>query len=350
MHKYLTPILFVLCACTDPITFDTSDNADLVVVDGFITSQNGPHKVSLSKSASFSGILEGGEEVPILGAEVWIRDDSGVHTSLSETEGGIYETPASFRGVSGRKYALHFRTVEGQEYQSIPELMPAADEITNAYFENTSIDVLSSDGRVLQRPGIEFYVDSQFESGNGFYRWDWEATYIKETTFYSPGNSRQFCYIDERALDHIIILNATEAGQSGVEKHPVQFFEIDIRFNFRYAMNILQYSMSEEAFEYWSRIENQRKRVGSIFDTAPSNPTGNIINLNDGNEVILGRFSVYGASSQRIYVAPENLPFMPDFVDLSCFPQSPMTPPPPYCSDCALFPGSRPDRPDFWVD
>lgn len=337
-------------ACTDPIDFDIGEGSQYLVVDGFVTSNPGPHFVKLSTSASFATVFEGGFETPILGAQVWLRDDLGTYIALQEDTQGFYKTAETFSGVVGRKYSVHLITPDGEEYQSTPSLLSPPSEITEGYYELATVQTLSTTGALTEKQGIQFYIDSQFEVPNARYRWDWNITYLYETTFYSGPPAREFCYIDERALDHVVILDSRESGSQGVQRFPVEFMDLDIRFRLRCSVELSQYSITEDAYAYWKQIEQQRKNTGSVFDSAPANIQGNIININDGDDIILGRFDAYGESSKRLFINGFEIEADLPERDEACFPLGPGATPPPYCADCSLFPGSRPEKPDFWID
>ena len=349
MRNLILCCAVLISACTDPINFDTGSEQQFLIIDGFITNEPGPYEIRLYRSASFTSVFEGGQEMPIVGANVWIRDDQGLYINLVDNRNGGYLTPVGFRGEVGRTYTLHIITPEGEEYQSTREKILIPEQISNARFEYGATEVLNSQNRITEIFGLFYIIDSEFEQESGYYRWDWEGTYIKETTFFD-GSTLDFCYIDERASDHVLILDATQSGEGGIFDHLVVFHQVDIRYNFGYNINLRQYTISEDSYNYWKLIDQQRNRQGSIFDVSPANIAGNIINVNNADEIILGRFEAYGASSIRLGVFPDALPFKPQFRDGSCFPLSPLGEPPPYCFDCALFPGSRPLRPDFWVD
>lgn len=346
MRKFFWVYFILLINCTEPIGFDPRTDAEYLIVDGFISNGTGPYEVYLGRSASYSSALNGGNEQPITGAELWIRDDSGDHVDLHESEKGVYATPEAFLGEIGKSYSLHIKTPDGREYQSIPETLLAPDEISGAHYEFVVLKTLILNGNITRTYGVRFYLDSEFEVSDSYHRWDWEATYIKRTTLYPEDSALrddsllEFCYVDERSLDQVNIQGQT----TGVQGRLIAENEIDFRFNYKYSMNLLQYTMTREAYDYWKLIQDQKENTGSVFDTPPANVLGNIVNVTGSEEIVLGRFDVYGSSSQRFFIANHDLPVQGQISDLTCDRDAPAD----FCWDCALFPGSRPHKPDFW--
>jgi len=66
--------------------------------------------------------------------------------------------------------------------------------------------------------------------------------------------------------------------------------------------------MSEQEFLFWKTIKESTENIGSLFDRQPQSRLGNIQNLNDPTEAVLGYFSASGLSSKRIFIDRSELP------------------------------------------
>jgi len=141
----------------------------------------------------------------------------------------------------------------------------------------------------------------------------------------------------------------------------------------RYSLLVRQLSLSEEAFWYWNELGKNVQSKGGLFDTQPALTPSNICNVADEDELIIGYFSISGASETRIFV--ENVPDLevhgdPYYCTPGTFPmflwRYPQEKLPLYiasanvlgaqksgevrdeCVDCRLMKGSTDIKPDFW--
>jgi len=63
-----------------------------------------------------------------------------------------------------------------------------------------------------------------------------------------------------------------------------------------------QYSLNEDEYIYWEKLQNISEEVGSLYDITPSSISGNIFCIEDPAEQVLGYFSVSAKTSKRIYI------------------------------------------------
>ena len=101
MKRYKQTLLIFLTlmyGCVDPIELDISEEKRILVVEGFISTGPGPHRIKLSKSAKFGDIFTGVIKNEI-NADVWVRNNNGIVTILTEEGTGTYITPAGWRAA-----------------------------------------------------------------------------------------------------------------------------------------------------------------------------------------------------------------------------------------------------------
>jgi hypothetical protein len=70
----------------------------------------------------------------------------------------------------------------------------------------------------------------------------------------------------------------------------------------RYAIEVTQFGLSEQAFEYWQQLRKNANQLGTIFDPLPSQVTGNMHDLSHPERPVLGLFSVASPSRKRIFI------------------------------------------------
>jgi len=102
--RYIWIVLLFLFACDKQVDWDLKyQEVDLLVVEGKITNETGPHEIRLSKPLfEMNGTPE-----PVSGAEVEINDGASIHVLSEDPErAGIYLTPPGFIGELNHYYQL----------------------------------------------------------------------------------------------------------------------------------------------------------------------------------------------------------------------------------------------------
>ena len=70
----------------------------------------------------------------------------------------------------------------------------------------------------------------------------------------------------------------------------------------KYSILVNQYSLNEEDYAYWEKIQNIAVQVGGLYDIIPASVPSNIRCIEDPNEKVLGYFSVSAMTSKRIFI------------------------------------------------
>lgn len=364
MRQLPIVMLFVMMlACTESVDFE-AENSDLLIVDGFITDRTGPHSIQLRTAAQFAGLREGGNELAVTGAHVRIKDDLDNCIDLTESSDGIYETPETFQGEHGRSYTLHIDMNDGASYISAPETLTSSGEMGSVYYDLTLDSLPGFSGGLGPEVWINFYTDFTFPNNNFYYLWDWDGTFILETTYTRQrGNLAQsrcdttllvdqpipeFCYVQEKHEGFVRILASNESSMLSRKNFRILSKRVDFNWKVRYSMHLSQYSISERAFEFWSQAERQKNAVGSIFDPTPSQIAGNMKKVGSSEIPVLGYFGAYGMQDWRLFIPGLGIQ---DSVNACLLPLlSPDELRTIYCCDCRFFPLSDEERPDFWED
>ena len=234
---------------------------------------------------------------------VRIEDDGSNIYILHESEPGTYLTdPAIFQGAVGRNYTLQIeaRNASGKlsSYRSLPMEMKPVPPIDSIYYEKKII--ISNDDYGAPHEGCQVYLNTVDPEGLcKYYRWDFNETWEFKLP-YDVDN--QTCW----ATDHsgaINIKSTSALTEDKIYRHPINFItnETD-RLNIKYSMLVNQYSISEDEFGYWKKLQNISDEVGGLYDMIPASITGNVFCTDDPNETVLGYFSVSARSSKRIMV------------------------------------------------
>lgn len=276
-------ILFFM-SCEVPISVEYEVIEPQIVVDGLITNEPGPYEVKLSYSSAYSdGTI--GNNPPVSGALVIIRDDTGREEVLYEGRPGIYQTDPGFMGEVGRVYTLSIHTAEGKTIESLPEEMLPVPEVDSIYYIFYPISE-------IQKQGHEVYavVDDPVDEKN-YYRWKWDGFY----RFYMVNDfETRVCFKHEFDINRISVISDRDFNGNKIYI-PVSFVE---HFsNDFYLIHIHQYSLTENAYKFWNALYDQSANVGSIFDPQPARIKGNLFYTDDTEAPVHGFF---GASAHQL--------------------------------------------------
>jgi hypothetical protein len=309
-------IIFVsVYSCVEVFYPELDNKAGLMVVDALITNESRSYDVFIYRSVSSLS----SKTTYVKGAYVSVFDNSGKENKLKEVSTGHYITDnKTFFGEAGKKYILYIRTSGGDEYLSDTCTMYGNSTIDQVYFRKNQ---KYSENGIDQVSGVSFYVDGQVSStDNCFLRWDfnedWKILVQYPSLFvYNGGSSftenaakNIVCWKKAKSTD-IIIHSFQDNGIAVVKNKEIGFFipEQSDRFNVRYSILVNQYAISLKEYEYWNKLKETNEETGGIFERQPFSISGNIRNIRNSREAVLGYFQVATVSSKRLYVNPNDV-------------------------------------------
>ncbi len=378
----ISGLFIVLCSCIDPLDVHIPVYERQLVVDGSVYEGSGPHRVRLYYSSSFQAQRsEFKSPDPLRDAQVNIHSSDNENFSLLEIAPGLYEIPENVLHASvGMSYQLFIRTSDHQEYQSSAQLMEAAGEIENLYFEFAE-DVLYFPETRQLRDGFIIWMDAKADpQSSGFLRWRYTGTYEsisqpEQRTRVEASASGLPLIIPDPLLCSGYEFNGTELVQVGpcecctcwVDEDDGKvrlasrnfnqngfFNNIRLviipadrnRFYRKYSIAVEQLSLTEEAYEFWRLVESQQKGTASLFQPNISIIKGNIHNITKPSENVIGFFNVSAIAKKRISIDRLVIPYClePRTEFLDCLQEPEL-----FFNDCRLkYERSTIERPIFW--
>jgi hypothetical protein len=168
--------------------------------------------------------------------------------------------------------------------------------------------------------GIRIYLDAENAGEGNYFRWTYD-----EWWKFSVPNPKKYDYVDQNNIPKVeqvkqvcyqhngsneILIHSSEASQtSRIEREPILFVPSDRsdRFLIQYCIDIKQLSLSDTEFQFWEQMEKINVSGGDIFDKQPFSIVGNIHNINDPEETVLGFFEVSAVEEKRLYIVPEEI-------------------------------------------
>ncbi len=337
----------VLSGCVEPFNYHPeSRDTTLLVVDGGITNLQEKQYLHLSWTSAYGSKSLESESVDL----VRILENGKAVDTCYLTWPGTYQIDGDkIKAKPGNQYSVEITTWNGQLYRSDPETMPYPVKPDSAYIEMGNAKRPNAEGDlVIDSWQINLYIDTpvRTEKSYAFLRWQvFEAYSFREYYNGSPLSAPHYCFIDKGADNQNIELFDGQNLSGGELTHHLletKFPQPNYEFYYLHYFNISQYSISKEAYEYWTQLKSVANPSGSFLDTPPAAVIGNVHNVNNKDEIVLGYFEV--AAENIIRVRCTRATVLPYYVHDPCS-DYPM---PGYCGNCLSLPNSSFDFPPYW--
>lgn len=317
LSAFASLICVLLSSCVEVYEPDIiEENPRYLVVNGFL-NLDGPTEIALTYSTHISSI----DAPPAAsGAFVQIQDDENNAYTLTETSEGIYTPGPDLVPDTNRKYRLHIITAELKEYFS--ELVQAK--------RTPPIDSVTWHA---DQDGVDINISTHDPTGESkFYKWNFTETWEYHARYLSlyrmvvgqlipkdPSDYTYTCY-NSVPNDGIIIESTVRLKEDRVSNFTVTTVPpFSEKVSSRYSINIQQYVLTEEAYQYMELLRNNTEQIGGLFDPLPSQIQGNIRCVSDEDEVAIGFFIATGVREQQIFIMPTEIPeAYPDFTHAAC--------------------------------
>jgi Domain of unknown function (DUF4249) len=306
-HHIILSVLIVstLTSCLEEVQIPTRLESAFLVVDGGITDEKPPYTVRLSYSGNQINATDINLNLTVSGAKVYFKDDLGDSTVLypSVYERGVYRTEdPTFRGKVGRSYSIKIILEDGKEYVSKPEKMqycPPIDSLTSEYRDIPNQSTPD---------GYQVYLDTRDPANIlNYYRWvSYGYSRVGSacgTSFCGisckGGQAGTFCWVP-RFQTGINILSDNNINGNPIRQRPVFFSPVYAPG--KHLIEVAQYAITRESYQFWKLYEEQSTRTGTILDPLPAPIQGNVYEVKKPNEFALGYFEVAGVSRKRIII------------------------------------------------
>jgi len=338
----LAIILIFQLGCVEIIEVNTSSEPNRLVIDGYITNKSIIHQVKITETIKFSNQAN----KPVENAIVTIISSNNESIPMVESEPGIYKTSCCFAAVQGVFYKIRV-IYDGKTIESYEQELPERAAISNIEIRpDIRKKIRNLDNELADEPGlwISTYI-AEVEQMSQYYYWQIVPTFIWDATR-ARSDDVYRCYVRYETKFQDIFIHSEKDG--GYEKD-LAWLPVSRRMRERYSLEINQFNIGVDSYNYWEQIKIQKENVGSIFDSPPSSITGNLYNVNNSKDIVLGFFGVYESSQQRIFFDLEDLPFNFNYSDecARIFRGEPRE-----CFDCLLYtPGvATNQKPIWWED
>jgi uncharacterized protein DUF4249 len=306
----LLSFFLLINSCVTMFIPEISESQDLLVVEGMITDQPEVNTIKLSRSMPLGKRTDA---IPLPGCSVMIEDDLGTTYYLDESGPGVYVTdPSEFTGVVGRFYTLRIFTNSFSSgnfsyesiptyysYESVPMEMKPVPPIENISYVKEIIEE-ESEGIKLKE-GCQLFLSTNDPADKcKYYKWDYTETWKIMIPYTDVPN--RVCWVTNNS-NSIMLKNTSVLSENRISNHPFLYISNETdRLKLRYSILVNQYSLNENEYSYWEKVQNITQDVGSLYDITPASTQSNIYCIENPNEKVLGFFSVSAKVSKRIFI------------------------------------------------
>jgi len=314
--------------CIEPYSTPPFNEPSLLVVDGLITTEPGPHFVKLSRSTTLN---ETAIENPVVGALLSIMDNSGDQINLIETSPGMYQTtPADWHAESGKSYTFQIELSNGRLFKSTEQGIYSAGTIDSLFATFSPDAITNVDDPSLSQDAFSLFLNASGEMRlPNLFRWRWKGTYEiftrpELTLSVIPGcctvpdplpcsgynNALESvqpctcctCWVTEYSRQARVSANqfANENLFQGVNlaKIPVD----GLRFYSKYYVEVEQLSLDESSYSFWKLVQAQQAGATNIFQPNVIRIQGNISNVANPEDKALGVVSFASIARKSIFI------------------------------------------------
>ena len=297
-------LLIIAKSCITPFEPEGVSSIDnMIVIEGNII-QNDTTKVMVSRSLT----LDQENKIDyISNAIVWVESDNGIkYSAKEEQKSGKIQYLINTVGIDASLEYKLVVTTGGKRYESDFVDVRKAPDIDSVGYS------INSDST-----GLTFYVNTHdSQNKTWYYMWsfkeDWEfrSNYLSLYD-YDPVNmsifdismdqNRYYCWRNDVSKS-ILIATTNHLSEDRVFRKPLLYVSSgDSRINYLYSMELTQFAIGRDAYQYWENIRKNSDEIGGIFAPQPSEMAGNIRCVTNPSEKVIGYISGAIVAKRRVF-------------------------------------------------
>ncbi|RYG30381.1 MAG: DUF4249 domain-containing protein [Chitinophagaceae bacterium] len=290
--------LFLVISCEKPFVPELPfGNKNFLVVDGFINTGADSTIIKISRTVEIGDTL-GGKTVT--GATVKVESDANEVYTLTEMAGGIYYSP-NLNLSQAKRYRVRIQT--------------SGEEVLSDFVESKVSPPIGDLKYTIETDKIKFSLDTSDPTVKSrYYKWDYVETWLFQSQIRSyykwdgqkvvPRNMVTddvfYCY-PTYGSKRVIIANTLRLAEDVVKDQPIlEILSTNERLYEEYSVIVNQRVLTKEAYEFWETVRKTTETTGTIFDVQPSDLTGNIKNIKNPGEPVVGFISAGTVTSKRV--------------------------------------------------
>ncbi|MBC7399361.1 MAG: DUF4249 domain-containing protein [Mucilaginibacter sp.] len=300
--------IVILTGCKKAFTPTvTSSNANILVVEGLINTGTDSTVITLSRTVLVNNKTTANPE---RGAVVTVENAQTTVLTLPEIAKGIYAWPQVSLDKT-KQYRLRIKTSNGKTYLSDlvdVKITPPIDSV----------------GYNITGNGLQIYANTHDASNSSrYYRYTYRETWRFHARYPSnfiyqigildilprtPAQQIYYCYGTDTSA-HTVLNSTALLSQDVAYQAPITtILATSEKIEMKYSILVRQQALTKAAYTFYDNLKKNTENLGSIFDAQPSTLIGNIHNIADASEPVIGFICAGTTYAKRIYILKEALP------------------------------------------
>ncbi|MES2376199.1 MAG: DUF4249 domain-containing protein [Bacteroidota bacterium] len=283
---------------------DTAD-VNILVVEGMVNTGTDSTIIKLSRTVPIGNKTTVSSETK---AVVTIETAQATILTLTENARGIYVAPPKTLDNT-KQYRVRIRTVNGKVYLS--DLVDA--KVTPP---------IDSIGFLVKDDKLQVYANTHDATNKTrYYRYSFRETWMFNSNYPSnfitngkdivgrtPAQAITTCFSSDTSA--YTLINSTAQLSQDVAFHvPIDLIDgTSEKISIKYSILLRQQGITKEAYDFYENLKKNTESLGNIFDAQPSQLTGNIHNIADATEPVIGYMTAGTTQQKRIFILKSQLP------------------------------------------
>ena len=315
-HSRIGTILFVvmllLVSCIEDFNpeLDQQD-VNLYVIEGRVTNLDTLQSIKIT----YSSEIYNPKVVPVYGCQVTLHHGDGTAYLHSSDSAGIYlvDLPQE-KLTAGNTYRLEVITPDGDILQSSWDTLRDCPPMQPVYY---LVEEFPTETPGEYREGIQFYVDYDGEGSPSTEikyeieeTWEYHMDYPIEYTW-DGWRLRNF---DPPIYDYMVCWRTTTSPQyytlstklfetNRYDQFPIHHIgNNSSKLFIGYSLLVRQLAMGDSAILYFNKLGSNILENGGLYQTQPQQVNGNMVNLSNPEDRVLGYFYAAMGREQRIFM------------------------------------------------
>lgn len=284
----LIGVVLILASCVTEIQFDT-EVENFLVIGGVISNSPTEKVITVSRT---TGV--GTQPAPVQ-ATGQVFKDGAPWRELDILAPGELALPAFLDIEEGASYVIEIITEDGSTYRSEPQVVQPLLKTENLSFDvSTRVSGINFEGNPIFRRFVDVYATVTIPAPSGAdirpnYRWQVDESWLVEEIPNAIENPDLInCYVTNSVGEFpstVLNIEDISAGESIVL---VAIRLLDTSFRKRHYFNVYLHSIDTRAVQYYQNSQRLVSNNGTIYDEVPALVKGNLFNVDDPSERVLG--------------------------------------------------------------
>ncbi len=348
--KLLTYCLIIFISttnCVEPYEFKPKEAGNFLVVDGGITQVDDINRIRLTTSTKYGTTTSAS---PIENASIkLVNSNKEFEYFINEGDGYYAHCGDSLKVEVGDSYYIEI-DINENKYRSDPQTLPIPIDPDSITYKINYRSEINTIGNEVTFENIDIFINTPINIKGEITRLKWKVDESWSFTERkcSPLHNPATCYMSRKLnSDEFIIYSSEAITGNYLPDKLIGYKKILDRVEFieKHYFNVHQFTLTEAAYDYWEKMVKIANPSGDIFDLPPAQLTGNVHNINDKDEIVLGYFEVVAKSTVRVALYRSDiLPLTVKRKGYLCAVGKYV----PACCACLVLDISSTDRPDYW--